>query len=46
MAYVVAVGTILFAGLSNLNLITVVKHLDPRERAAEPPVTVPGTIAA
>jgi hypothetical protein len=44
-AYVVAIGTMLFAGLSVLTLITVVKHLDPTERAAAPPVRVPDQIA-
>jgi hypothetical protein len=39
-AYVVAFGTMLFAGLSALTLITVVKHFDPPERAVEPPVRV------
>ena len=37
-AYLVAFGTMLFAGLSALTLITVVKHLDPPERAAAPPI--------
>jgi hypothetical protein len=45
VAYVVAIGTMLFAGLCALTLITVVKHLDPPERAAAPPVSVPETIA-
>ena len=41
-AYVVAIGTMLFAGLAALTLITVVKHLDPPEpAAAAPPVWVP-----
>ena len=44
-AYVVAIGTMLFAGLSALTLITVVKHLDPPERAAAPPTRVPEKIA-
>jgi hypothetical protein len=44
-AYLVALGTMLFAGLSALTLITVVKHLEPPERAAEPPVQVPERIA-
>jgi hypothetical protein len=34
-AYVVAFGTMLLAGLTALTLITVVKHLDPPERAAD-----------
>jgi hypothetical protein len=44
-AYVVAFGTMLFAGLSALTLITVVKHLDPPGRATEPPVRIPEKIA-
>jgi hypothetical protein len=36
-AYVVAIGTLLFAGLSALTLITVVRHLDPPEREAALP---------
>ena len=44
-AYVVALGTMLFAGLSALTLITVVKHLDLPERTAEPPVRVQEKIA-
>jgi hypothetical protein len=44
-AYVVAFGAMLFAGLSALTLITVVKHLDPPEHAAEPPVRIPEKIA-
>ena len=44
-AYAVALGTMLFAGLSALTLITVVKHLDPPERAAAPPVRVPEPVA-
>jgi hypothetical protein len=44
-AYVVAVGAMLFAGLSAFTLITTVKHLDPPERAAEPSVRVPEKIA-
>lgn len=44
-AYVVAIGTMLFAGLSALTLITVVKHLDPPECATAPPVWVPEKIA-
>jgi hypothetical protein len=44
-AYVVALGTMLLAGLSALTLITIAKHLDPSERAAEPPVRVPQKIA-
>ena len=31
-AYVIAIGTMLFAGVSALTLIAVVKHLDPPER--------------
>jgi hypothetical protein len=44
-AYVVAFGTMLFAGLSAFTLITVVKHLDPAEPAAPPVVRVPEKIA-
>ena len=44
-AYVVAIGTMLFAGLSALALITVVKHLDPPERADASPFRVPEKIA-
>ena len=44
-AYVVAFGTMLFAGLSALTLITIVKHLDPPERAAAPPIPTLDTIA-
>jgi hypothetical protein len=44
-AYVVAFGTMLFAGLSALTLITIVKHLDPPERAAAPPIRTLDTIA-
>ena len=44
-AYLVAFGTMLFAGLSALTLITVVKHLDPPERTAEPPVRFQEQIA-
>ena len=44
-AYVVAVGAMLFAALSALVLITAVRHLDPPERAAEPPVRVAEKIA-
>lgn len=46
-AYAVAFGAMLFAGLSALTLISVVKHLDPPERsaAAAPPVEVPEKIA-
>jgi hypothetical protein len=44
-AYVVALGTMVFAGLSALTLITIVKHLDPPERAAEPTVRVLQKIA-
>lgn len=45
MAYVVAFGTMLFAGVCALTLITVVKHLDPAEPAAPPVVRVPEKIA-
>ena len=44
-AYVVAVGAMLFAALSALTLITVVKHLDPPEGANEPCGRVPEKIA-
>ena len=44
-AYVVAFGTMLFAGLSALTLITIVKHLDPPERAAAPPIRALDKIA-
>ena len=44
-AYVVAFGTILFAGLTALTVITVVKHLDPPGRATEPPIRIPEKIA-
>jgi hypothetical protein len=45
-AYIVAFGTMLFAGLTALTLITVVSHLDPPERAAaDPPLRVPEKIA-
>ena len=44
-AYLVAVGAMLFAALSALTLITVVKHLDPPGRANEPAVRVPEKIA-
>ena len=44
-AYVVAIGTMLFAGLSALTLITVVKYLDQPERAAAPPARAPDQIA-
>ena len=33
-AYLIAIGTMLFAGLVALTLTTVVKHLDPPEHAA------------
>ena len=33
-AYMVAIGTMLFSGLTALTLITVVRHLDPPERTA------------
>ena len=44
-AYLVALGSMLFAGLTALTLITVVRHLDPPERAADPPLRVPEKIA-
>ena len=44
-AYLVAFGTMLFAGLTALTVITVVKHLDPPERATDPPLRVPEKIA-
>ena len=44
-AYLVAFGTMLFAGLVALTVTAVVKHLDPPERAAEPPVRIPEEIA-
>lgn len=44
-AYCVAFGTMAFAGLTALTLITTVKHLDPPERPADPPVRVPEKIA-
>ena len=44
-AYLVAFGTMLFAGLTALTVITVVKHLDPPERAANPPLRVSEKIA-
>jgi hypothetical protein len=44
-AYLVAIGTMLFAGISALTLITVVKHLDPPERTAVPPIQVLEKIA-
>jgi hypothetical protein len=44
-AYVVAFGAMLFAGLSALTLITVVKHLDPPQRPAAPLVEEPHKIA-
>ena len=44
-AYVIAVGTMLFAGLSAVTLITVVKHLDQPDRAEAPPVRIPDKIA-
>ena len=44
-AYVVAFGTMLFAGLTALTVITVVKHLAPPERAVDPPVPVLEKIA-
>ena len=40
-AYAVAIGTMLFAGLTALTLITVVKHLDPPERTADPAASNP-----
>jgi hypothetical protein len=44
-AYVMAIGTMLFAGLIALTMISVVKHLDPPERQAAPPVRAPEKIA-
>jgi hypothetical protein len=44
-AYVMAIGTMLFAGLLALTMISVVKHLDPPERQAAPPVRAPEEIA-
>jgi hypothetical protein len=45
-AYVVAVGAMLFAALSALTLMTVVKHLDPPEPADAPPARRPEKIPA
>jgi hypothetical protein len=44
-AYLVALGTMLFAGFTALTLITVVKHLDPSQHAGDPPLRVPEKIA-
>jgi hypothetical protein len=44
-AYLIAIGTMLFAGLVALTLTTVVKHLDPPEHAAATPVREPDQIA-
>ena len=44
-AYLIAIGTMLFAGLVALTVVTVVEHLDPPERAAATPVREPDQIA-
>ena len=40
-AYLIAIGTMFFAGLVALTVVTVVKHLDPPERAAATPARGP-----
>ena len=44
-AYLIAIGTMLFAGLVALTVVTVVEHLDPPERAAATPVRGPDRFA-
>jgi len=44
-AYVVAVGAMLFAAVSAVTLITVVKHFDPPEHVDAPHEQIPEKIA-